>query len=141
MAPPRGDASYKKQAGVLAISKDRKSVSWSPAQPPDAAPTLVISATNVTNLQQTPESSPKVMLRVFVQEPGQSEAIIHTFTFTSKADPRSEANAIKDALANVIQAQKVAQNATAPTSDGQSAAMTIANAISGANKGGKQLGG
>lgn len=134
MAPPRGDASYKKQPGVLAISKDRKSVSWSPAQPPDAAPTLVLSAANITNLQQTPESSAKVMLKIFVQDPGQAEAIAHTFTFTSKTDPRNEANGIKDALTNVIQAQKAIQNAATPNSGGQSAAMAMASAISGGGK-------
>ncbi|KEF57599.1 uncharacterized protein A1O9_05517 [Exophiala aquamarina CBS 119918] len=134
MALPTGEASYKKQPGLLAISKDRKSVSWSPAQPPDASPSLVISAANVTNLQQTPESSAKVMLKIFAQDPGRSEATAHVFTFTSRKDPRSEANAIKDSLANVIQAQKAAQNAVAGPAGGQSAAMTIANAASGANK-------
>lgn len=134
MAPPRGQASYKKQSGVLAISKDRKSVSWTPSQPPDAAPSLVLSAANITNLQQTPESNPKVMLKIFGQAPGQSEAVAYVFTFTSATDPRDEANAIKDALANVIQAQKSAQNATAASSGGQSAAMTMANAISGTGR-------
>lgn len=137
MAPPQGQASYKKQPGTLAISNDRKSVSWMPIQPPDAAPSLVISAANIVNLQQTPESSPKVMLKIFVQDPGQSEPTAHVFTFTSKADPRGEANAIKDALANVIQAQKAAQNAAAAaeSNGGQSAAMTIANVISSAGRG------
>ncbi|KIV97967.1 hypothetical protein PV10_01662 [Exophiala mesophila] len=136
MGPPRGDASYKKQQGILAISKDRKSVSWSPAQPPDASPTLVLSANNITNLQQTPESSAKVMLKIFVQDPGQSEPVAHTFTFTSKTDARNEANGIKDALTNVIQAQKAAQNAATPSSGGQSAAMAMASAISGGGKAG-----
>ncbi|KIX04103.1 uncharacterized protein Z518_07656 [Rhinocladiella mackenziei CBS 650.93] len=134
MAPPRGQASYKKQPGILAISKDRKSVSWTPAQPPDAAPSLVLSAVNITNLQQTPESSAKVMLKIFAQDPGQAEPIAYVFTFTSTNDPRGEANAIKDALANVIQAQKAAQNVATASTGGQSAAMTIANAISGAGR-------
>ncbi|EXJ82518.1 hypothetical protein A1O3_06331 [Capronia epimyces CBS 606.96] len=135
MAPPQGQASYKKQPGLLAISKDRKSVSWTPAQPPDAAPALVLSAANITNLQQTPEASAKVMLKIFAQTPGQSEPVAYVFTFTSPNDPRSEANAIKDALASVIQAQKAAQNAAAAASSGgQSAAMTIANAISGSGR-------
>ncbi|KAI1612808.1 transcription initiation factor TFIIH subunit H1 [Exophiala viscosa] len=137
MAPPQGQTAYKKQPGTLAISKDRKSVSWTPAQPPDAAPNLVLSAANITNLQQTPESSAKVMLKIFAQAPGQTEAVAHVFTFTSKDDPRNEANAIKDALANVIQAQKAAQNAAAAVSSGgQSAAMTIANAIAGGGRAG-----
>ncbi|ETI19530.1 hypothetical protein G647_09364 [Cladophialophora carrionii CBS 160.54] len=136
MAPPQGQATYKKQSGTLAISKDRKSVSWTPAQPPDATPALVLSAANITNLQQTPETNPKVMLKIFAQNPGQSEATAHVFTFTSPKDPRGEANGIKDALANVIQAQKAAQNAATPSSGGQSAAMTIANAISGGGRSG-----
>ncbi|KAL2433608.1 General transcription and DNA repair factor IIH subunit tcf-29 [Exophiala dermatitidis] len=115
MAPPQGQASYKKQPGILAISKDRKSVSWTPAQPPDAAPALVISAANITNLQQTPESSAKVMLKIFAQPPGQAEPVAHVFTFTSPKDARGEANAIKDALASSIQAQKAAQTAAAAT--------------------------
>lgn len=134
MAPPQGQASYKKQPGILAISKDRKSVSWTPAQPPDAAPALVISAANITNLQQTPETAAKVMLKIFTQAPGQSEPVAHVFTFTSPTDPRVEANAVKDALATVIQAQKAAQNAAAASPSGQSAAMTIANAISGGGR-------
>lgn len=131
MAPPQGQTTYKKQPGLLAISKDRKSVSWTPSQPPDSAPSLVLSAANITNLQQTPETNPKVMLKIFAQDPGQFEATAHVFTFTSSKDPRSDANGIKDALANVIQAQKAAQNAATASSSGQSAAMTIANAVSG----------
>jgi transcription initiation factor TFIIH subunit 1 len=134
MAPPQGLASYKKQAGTLAISKDRKSVSWTPSQPPDASPTLVLSAANITNLQQTPETNPKVMLKIFAQNPGQSEAVAHVFTFISSKDPRGDANGIKDALANVIQAQKAAQSAAGTAATGQSAAMTIANAISGGGR-------
>jgi len=134
MAPPRGAASYKKQNGVIAISKDRKSISWTPSEAKIAAPTLVISAANITNLQQTPESSAKVMLKIFSQDPGQSEPVSHVFTFTSSTDARGEANAIKDALANVIQAQKAAQNAAAAPGPGPSAAMTIANAISGSGR-------
>jgi transcription initiation factor TFIIH subunit 1 len=134
MAPPQGSASYKKQNGILAISKDRKAVSWTPAQPPDASPTVVITAASVSNLQQTPETNPKVMLKIFVQDKGQAEPTTHVFTFTS-ASARVEANAIKDALASVIQAQKAAQNAVnATSSGGTSAAMTIANAISSGSR-------
>src|SRR5271163_2219637 len=80
MAPPQGSASYKKQNGILAISKDRKAVSWTPAQPSDASPTVVITAASVSNLQQTPESNPKVMLKIFVQDKGQAEPTTHVFT-------------------------------------------------------------
>ena len=135
MAPPQGAAAYKKQNGTIAISTDRKSVSWTPSQPANASPMLVLSASNVTNLQQTPESNPKVMLKIFTQHPGQTESLAHIFTFTSATAARSEANSVKEALASVIQAQKqaqlAAQNATA---GGTSAAMTIASVVSGVNR-------
>ena len=101
--PPQGATLYKKQDGILAISKDRKFVTWSPSSPPNASHTLVITADTITNLQQTPESNPKVMLKIFVQTKGQPEAVAHLFTFVSSKDARAEANAIKDALATAIQ--------------------------------------
>ncbi len=135
MAPSRGAAVYKKQGGVLAISKDRQAVSWTPNNPPDAAPSLVITVSTITNLQQTPESSPKVMLKIFAQQKGQTEPVGHVFAFTSPSNARPEANAIKEALTTAIQAYKAAQNSEAAISGGSSAAMAIANAISGAKGG------
>jgi transcription initiation factor TFIIH subunit 1 len=110
-------------------------VSWTPSSPPDASPTLVISAESITNLQQTPESSSKVMLKVFAQLPGQTQSTAHVFNFTSTSDARAEANAIKEALTSAIQTAKAAQNGTLATGGGSSAAMTIANAISGSRGG------
>ncbi|RMZ79890.1 hypothetical protein DV738_g2943, partial [Chaetothyriales sp. CBS 135597] len=133
MAALRATASYKKQNGLLVISKDRASLSWTPTSSSDSVPTLIISIANITNLQQTPESSAKVMLKVFAQSPGQSEPVAHIFTFTSPTDARGEANGIKDGLATLIAAHKQAQNAATVGTSGQSAAMTMANAISGKN--------
>lgn len=135
MAPPTGAASYKKQDGVLVISKDRQAVSWTARTPPDATPALVITVSTITNLQQTPESSPKVMLKVFAQQKGQTEAVAHVFAFTSPSNARAEANAIKEALTTAIQAYKAAQNHDAGTNGGSSAAMAIANAVSGGRSG------
>lgn len=134
MAPPQGAAAYKKRNGVIAISRDRKSVSWSPDQPPDAAPVLVVSAASITNLQQTPESSAKVMLKIFVQDPGKTEPIAHVFNFISANSARDEANAVKEALTNVIQAQKAAQTAADGAAAGSSAALAIAAAVSGSSR-------
>lgn len=134
MAPPQGAAAYKKRNGIIAISRDRKSVSWSPDEPPDATPLVVISAASITNLQQTPESSAKVMLKIFVQDPGKLEPIAHVFNFTSAKSARDEANSVKEALANVIQAQKAAQNAAEGTAAGSSAALSIAAAVSGGSR-------
>lgn len=133
--PPQGLTLYKKQEGILAISKDGKSVSWSPASPPNASPLLVISTDTMTNLQQTPETSAKVMLKIFAQAKGQVEPVAYVFTFTSPKDARAEANAIKDALTTAIQNVKADSNVTAAQGAGSSAAMTIANAISGPKSG------
>jgi transcription initiation factor TFIIH subunit 1 len=135
MAPPRGAAVYRKQDGILAISKDRQAVSWTPNAPPDAAPTSVITVSSITNLQQTPESSPKVMLKVFSQQKGQTEPVGHVFAFTSPSTARAEANAIKEALTTAIQAYKAAQSNDVAPRGGSSAAMAIANAISGGRSG------
>jgi transcription initiation factor TFIIH subunit 1 len=134
MTPPRGAAIYKKQDGVLAISKDRQAVSWTPNTPPDApdaAPALVVTVSTIMNLQQTPESSAKVMLKIFTQQKGQAEPVGHVFAFSSPSDARAEANAIKEALTTAIQAYKAAQNGDTVASGGSSAAMAMANAISG----------
>ncbi len=132
MAPSQAAASYKKQNGIVAISKDRRSLSWSPAQPPDASPSLIVPVANIGNLQQTPETAAKVMLKVYDKQPGQTETVAHTFTFTSSTDARTECNAIKEVLARAIQDYKAEQAARlGGPGGGQSAAMTIANAISG----------
>jgi transcription initiation factor TFIIH subunit 1 len=133
--PPQGLTLYKKQEGVLAISKDRKSVSWSPSSPPNASPTLVITADTMTNLQQTPETSAKVMLKIFAQAKGQTEPVAHVFNFISPRDARIEANAVKDALTTAIQNVKAESNVPAAQAGGSSAAMAIANAISGPKTG------
>ena len=133
--PPQGLTLYKKQEGILAVSKDRKAVSWTPASPSNASPTLVIVADTITNLQQLPETNPKVMLKMFTQAKGQKEPVSHTFNFISSKDARSEANAIKDALTTSIQSAKAESNVMAAQGGSSSAAMTIANAISGPKSG------
>jgi transcription initiation factor TFIIH subunit 1 len=135
MAPSRGAATYKKQDGVLAISKDRQAVSWTPNAPPDVIPSLVIAVSTITNLQQTPEGSPKVMLKIFAQQAGQTEPTGHVFAFTSPSSARAEAKAIKESLTTAIQAYKAAQNNDVAPSGGSSAAMAIANAVSGGRGG------
>src|SRR2546423_12036494 len=133
--PPQGLTIYKKQEGILALSKDRKAVSWTPAAPPNAPPALAIMADTITNLQQLPETNPKVMLKIFAQAKGQTEPVPYTFNFISSKNARSEANAIKDALTTSTQNAKAESNLMAAQGGGSSAAMTIANAISGPKSG------
>ncbi|KAL9594920.1 MAG: hypothetical protein Q9219_006751 [cf. Caloplaca sp. 3 TL-2023] len=131
MAPPRGSAAYKKQNGTLAVSKDVQSVSWTPVAPPGAQPALTFLVSAITNLQQTPASTPKVMLKIFVQAPGTPAPETHVFNFTSPIVARAEADAIKDALSKAIQQAKAGSAVlAAPGGSASSAAMAIASAVS-----------
>ncbi|KAL9130648.1 MAG: hypothetical protein Q9217_001218 [Psora testacea] len=134
MAPPRGSATYKKKDGTLALSKDSQSVSWTPVAPPgsEAALTLPVSTiTKSSDLQQTPATSAKVMLKVFAQAPGAQGSETHVFAFTSATTARAEADSIKDALSKAIQSAKTGRGLpAAPGGEASSAAMSIANAVS-----------
>jgi transcription initiation factor TFIIH subunit 1 len=76
------------------------------------------------------------MLKIFAQQNDIQENYV--FTFTSGANARTEADAIKEALSAAITAAKAAAAPAIPeisTNDGVSAAMAMANAISSAGKG------
>lgn len=134
---PTASVSYKKKDGTLTISADQKYLFWTTQG--SSSPTVTIPVADITNLQQTPESSPKVALKVFVKDEN------YVFSFTSKTAARKEQEAITDALrttiannkANSVAAQFASANTSSATggeqdgSDtGQSAAMAIAKAIS-----------
>ncbi|KAL9620618.1 MAG: hypothetical protein Q9160_004872 [Pyrenula sp. 1 TL-2023] len=133
MSLTKGQASYKKQDGTIALSDDSKSLKWSPSVSSKSVAALHIAVSSITNLQQTPVSNPKVMLRVYTQLPGQSEQSTLVFNFTSQSVARKEADAIKDALTKAIQASKLEN---ADLTNAPSAAMAIASAISGGKKDG-----
>ncbi|KUJ15163.1 uncharacterized protein LY89DRAFT_750435 [Mollisia scopiformis] len=129
MAPSvKGLAAYKKKDGTLTISKDQKSILWQPVAPEKG---LVINVADISNLQQTPESAAKVMLKIFEKSSAAPEPITHLFHFNSPLNPRGEANAVKDLLTNLIAAVKANDaavskpNGATPTS----AAMAIASAV------------
>ncbi|KAL4976683.1 hypothetical protein BDW66DRAFT_134569 [Aspergillus desertorum] len=141
MGPPSGSATYKKKDGTLTMSSDRQSVSWIPAVG-GASGTITIPVAQITNLQQTPASSPKVMLKIFALPPNNPSAAPeqYIFSFTAGATARAEADAIKDALSAAIQAAKSAQAAPRPAAatgeeGGMSAAMAMASAVSSAGSG------
>ncbi|KAE8441643.1 hypothetical protein EG329_004610 [Mollisiaceae sp. DMI_Dod_QoI] len=129
MAPSvKGLAAYKKKDGTLTISRDQKSIVW---QPVGAEKGVTIAVADITNLQQTPESAAKVMLKIFEKSPDAPEAVTHLFHFNSPTNPRGEANAIKEKLTNLISAVK-ANDAAIPKPNGSaptSAAMAIASAV------------
>ncbi|PMD34923.1 hypothetical protein L207DRAFT_437195 [Hyaloscypha variabilis F] len=133
MAPSiKGLAAYKKKDGTLTISKDQRAIVWQPhAGTREADKALSIAVANITNLQQTPESAAKVMLKIFEKSPDAAEAVTHVFNFNSPSNPRGEANAIKDILTNLISAIK-ANDTNVPKPNGAgpaSAAMAIASAV------------
>ncbi|MCJ1356568.1 MAG: RNA polymerase II transcription factor B subunit 1 [Icmadophila ericetorum] len=134
MAPPRGFAAYKKKDGTLAVSTNGQSVLWTPTAPPGSKPAVTLAVSTITNLQQTPASSAKVMLKIFAQPPGAEAIDTHVFTFTSAQNARSEADAIKVVLTEAIQASKTGGAIPAAPSGGDgkstSAAMAIARAVS-----------
>ena len=90
----------------------------------------LILLTEFSDLQQTPASSAKVMLKVFAQPPGAKAADTHVFSFTSTSTARAEADAIRDALSKAIQALKSGGVSAEPGGGASSASMAIASAMS-----------
>ncbi|OCK84077.1 RNA polymerase II transcription factor-like protein [Lepidopterella palustris CBS 459.81] len=124
--------SYKKQDGKLLVSRDGRTVSWKPNAPSTSPLTIAVS--EITNLQQTPEKSAKVSIKIVVQRPSASGAENHTFAFTSATAARAEQVAITSLLRKSIEAAR-AQNGSTPVpaaddGGGPSAAMAIAQAVS-----------
>lgn len=58
------------------------------------------------DLQQTPDTSAKVMLKIFEKPAGGGDPVAFTFHFNSPAEPRTEANEIKDLLSRLIAGAK-----------------------------------
>ncbi|KAK8253252.1 hypothetical protein HDK77DRAFT_174817 [Phyllosticta capitalensis] len=129
----RVSASYKKQDGVLSISKDNRTVLWAPSAPPNAPPTVTVAVADISNLQQTPATSARVSIKI-VTSPDS-----YVFVFTSPT-ARDDQAAITNTLRSAIEAHKArstaVQNAPTPQPNAdapaQSAAMTFAKAVSGA---------
>lgn len=136
---PTAAVSWKKQNGTLSLSADSKYLFFTP--PNASSPAVTIPVADVTNLQQTPESSPKVALKVFVKDES------YVFSFTSEGKARKEQEAVTDSLRNIIATNKAKSDAVqslvatpsgaaTPAGQsngedgGQSAAMAIAKAVS-----------
>lgn len=49
MAPPKGSAVYKKKDGTLAVSSDRKTVTWTPVAPRGAPPGVTVKVEEITS--------------------------------------------------------------------------------------------
>ncbi|KAI2617389.1 hypothetical protein GGR54DRAFT_607561 [Hypoxylon sp. NC1633] len=137
MAIPTGAAAYKKKDGVLTLTSDRKTVTWTPNSAPGGPPLLSLSIANITNLQQTPDSAAKVMLKIFDKPSASSEPVAYLFHFNSPSDPRAEANTIRDLLSKLLaDAKNNDPNVPRPgaTSEGGSGSSSMAFASAALSK-------
>ncbi|KAK2016568.1 TFIIH p62 subunit domain-containing protein [Colletotrichum eremochloae] len=133
MALPSGRAAFKKKDGFLTLTPNRQFVTWTPA-PGDGPPTVSLALSNITNLQQTPDSAAKVMLKIFEKPPEATEQMPYLFHFTSP-DARSEANAIKDLLSRLL-ADIRSGDPSVPKPSGSGTLNPTANGSNGASGGG-----
>ncbi|KAK7978542.1 hypothetical protein PG988_006032 [Apiospora saccharicola] len=88
MAIPRGTAAYKKKDGILTLTDDQKTIIWTPKANPGGPPGVTLAISNVTNLQQTPDTAPKVMLKIFEKAKDGAEPVSYLFHFNAPSDPR-----------------------------------------------------
>ncbi|KAI0876343.1 hypothetical protein GGS24DRAFT_498925 [Hypoxylon argillaceum] len=102
MAIPTGATAYKKKDGVLTLTADQRTVIWTPNAAAAGPPALSLSISNITNLQQTPDSAAKVMLKIFEKSAESAEPVAYLFHFNSPSDSRAEANAIKNLLSRLL---------------------------------------
>ncbi|KAK4133032.1 hypothetical protein BT67DRAFT_463356 [Trichocladium antarcticum] len=141
MTLPSGRTTYKKKDGLLTLTDDRKSLIWTP-MPATGPPTVSLALENIANLQQTPDTSPKVILKV-IEKPKPNAADgappgRFLFQFTSPAEARNEANAIRDLLSQLLAAARendpsvpkpVGTPQAGANGGGASAAMSFASTV------------
>ncbi|KAF8242389.1 hypothetical protein K440DRAFT_565560 [Wilcoxina mikolae CBS 423.85] len=124
MTTVKGLTTFKKKDGILELTRDI--VTWTPAAPPNSPPTVTIQVGTVENLQATPATSPKVMIKIFTKQ-GDGPAESFVFNFTSP-NARAEGDAMKDALGTAIQAAKAG---TVPGGPGEASSASMAVATAG----------
>ncbi|CAD6503484.1 BgTH12-03147 [Blumeria graminis f. sp. triticale] len=128
----QGSAAYKKKDGTLNITEDQKSIVWKPLGAQSNEKMVVIAVTDITNLQQTPESAAKAMLRIIEKPPTSTESITHQFHFNSPKNPRVEANSIKDVLTVLISAIKAKEaNILKPNTSDSSSLGLVSSSVTG----------
>ncbi|KAF2812424.1 uncharacterized protein BDZ99DRAFT_383345 [Mytilinidion resinicola] len=128
----KASTSYKKQDGKLLVAQNGRTVTWKPNAP--SMPSLTIAISEIANLQQTPEKSAKVSIKIVVQRFPDVPAENHTFSFTSPTSARAEQAATTALLRKHIEAAR-ASGANTPAlaaedAPRQPAALAIAQAVS-----------
>ncbi|RPA74224.1 hypothetical protein BJ508DRAFT_230879 [Ascobolus immersus RN42] len=104
---------YKKKEGTLTADPSASLLTWTPNTAGPAPLTIPISC--ISNLQATPPTSAKVMIKVFAlppDAPPEAQPETHVFNFTV-ANARALADAVKDTLTTAIQTVKAASIAAA----------------------------
>ncbi|KAL6886944.1 hypothetical protein GGI43DRAFT_417754 [Trichoderma evansii] len=99
MASPTGHTLFKKKEGILSFTSDNGAITWTPASGGPA--TVSLPVTNITNLQQTPDSSPKVMLKIFEKSESGNDPVTYLFHFNTQ-EAKAEAQAVKDLLSRLL---------------------------------------
>ncbi|CAK4031058.1 RNA polymerase II transcription factor B subunit 1 [Lecanosticta acicola] len=124
-------ATYKKKDGTFIVGEDKKNAFWTPKG--DATPTVTIRATEITNLQQTPETAKAIALKIIVGDES------YVFTFGQRPDQEKTTEKVKELIA-LYKVKDGPATAAAGTpaagtpaegsgGEGQSAAMAIAKAV------------
>jgi transcription initiation factor TFIIH subunit 1 len=138
MALPSGRTTYKKKDGLLTLTDDRAALIWTP-MPATGPPTVSLALENIANLQQTPDTSAKVILKVIEKPKPNAEGAAPSqflFQFTSPTEARNEANSIRDLLSQLLAAARendpnvpkpVGTPQTGTNGGGPSAAMSFAS--------------
>ncbi|KAK1761304.1 hypothetical protein QBC47DRAFT_369645 [Echria macrotheca] len=103
---PSGKATYKKKDGIITLTADQSALTWTPL-PGTGPPHVSLSVDNIKNIQQTPKTNPRVILKI-VEKPKSADAepTAYMFQFTSPTDARSEANDILSLLTDLIAGSK-----------------------------------
>ncbi|KAK0651379.1 hypothetical protein B0T16DRAFT_386822 [Cercophora newfieldiana] len=130
---PTGKANYKKKDGIITLTPDQTALTWTPL-PGTGPPIVSLAVDSIKNIQQTPETAAKVILKIFKKPPSPNETTSESylFQFTSPTDARSEANAIRDFLSTLISGARGNDPGVpkpAANGDGGSGAMAMANAV------------
>ncbi|KAM0739920.1 hypothetical protein ACQRIT_005104 [Beauveria bassiana] len=96
---PAGRTLYRKKDGILTITPDLQTVTWTPNS--GDPPTVSLPVPKITNLQQTPDGAPKVMLKIFEQSSKGGDAITYLFHFNTD-EAKKEATSFKDVLSRLL---------------------------------------
>ncbi|WZH48062.1 Transcription initiation factor tfiih subunit 1 [Fusarium acuminatum] len=108
MAIPVGRTLFKKKEGILTLTGDHQLVTWTPNS---GGPPTLFHTDISPDLQQTPDTSPKVMLKIF-EKVGDAEPATYLFHFNT-AEAKEEAKTFKDLLSTLLASTRVGDAAVA----------------------------